>query len=370
MKRLSFIIYHLTFSAAFLALVSCLGDDDSHNSGFYFNKPAHPINTIYANTVQDSVCFWSYGRWSLSVSGESPWCTVALNRGNGNTLYGFIAAFEPNTTGSGRSAVLNFTDTDYPGDGKASLYYWQYATRGDGTLGAAPDVKRISGTDGSLAELAYDAQHRPTSLRLSKDGATQRTLTLDYFDRDSLLTVTDNGRRLTSFYGADFQPYKLRGENDTVGYASQYYTNGMQVSANYAFNYEHRSAGGNHTIHAYRLNGQNLAPDSLHCADSLRLATMVSGSTEVTLMKLHYTTMDNRHQSVDVNQLAFGLDQCDPYLLLSLFRYARNTSIVGSITTEHPADDITISPTLNANLSVRTLTVSSHGQQVVYTFEY
>ena len=365
MKRLSFIICCLSFSVALLT--SCLETDDTYNAGFVFRKPSQVVNTVYANNLVDSVVIFSYGNWAVSFTeGQSGWCTLGKMEGNGGTFYSFPVLFQQNTTGSSRKAQFKFYDADHPNDAYAPVLYWQYATRGDGALGSAADVKTITGSDGSRFEFSYDEQHRPASLRISKDGIGLHSMSLLFYDSDSTLTVSIDSKTLRAKYGNDYQPLLLVGENDTVGYYAQYYDGYIQASASYAFNIEHHSYGKPTKRYAIKLGGQSLLPDSLHNADSLRIGT----DHVVESLKLNYSKIDNRCQSVDVNQLIFGTEDCDPYQLLGLFRYARNTSIVSEATGKNDDERITVSTTLNADGSVSTLTVTRRGQQIVYTFEY
>lgn len=368
MKRLSYAIFGLLFCTVLLMLTtSCLEDKDSYKAGFVFGKPAQPIQRVYANNVLDSIVFYSHGNWNAYFpDGKSDWCTPDLLEGHGQTIYSIPVRFSQNTTDQLRTATLTFVDSNHPNDAYSSLQFGQYATRGDGTMGSAADVKTITGSDGSRFEFTYDVQHRPTSLRITKDDITLHSISLSYNDNDSLLTVTNKTITMSARYGNDYQPRLLVGANDTVGYYAQYHSNYMQVSENYAFNIEHHRYGQPSKRYALLLNGQSLMPDSLHNADSLRIGT----DHMLENLKLHYSTTDNRRQSADVNQLIFGAEQCDPYQLLSLFRYARNTSVISEATGKEPDERITVSTTLNANRSVSTLTVTRRGQEVVYIFEY
>ena len=362
-----------------LLTASCLNNDDPYNAGFFFSRPTNRVTTLYANNVNDSLSFFSYGKWNVtrSATGNMDWLQLNLSKGNGNTYYTLPVTFEQNTTGSGRGVQLNFIDSEHPDDARATLLYWQFATRGDGALGSAADVKAIHGSDSSLIELAYDEQHRPTLLRMTGPDATgSRQLTLAYNDRDSIITVTDNMKVLTSVYGKDYQPQRLIGGGDTIGYYSQYYTNGIPVSATNAFNVEHHTLNGQNTYYAFLLNGQSLQPDSLHCADSLRIATANAEGAVVSKLKLAYSKTDNRCQSVDVNQLVFGVQQCDPYQLLSLFRYARQTSIL-SETSDEKGNGCVVEVSLNSDRSVSSMTVKQKSGGMVlpdipleYTFDY
>ena len=353
-----------------VAMTSCLSDESQ--AGFVFNELNNPVTKLYANTTTDTIGFYSYGSWSVTRNNGS-WCQMATTKGVGNTIYCIPLIFEPNTTGQGRGMELHFTDTEHPGDGSATLLYWQYATRGDGSLGSAPCVKAITGTDGSRFEFAYDVLQRPMRMDIrSNENGSSRTLTFTYDGRDSLLTVVDNGKSLQSRYGRDSQPYRLIGSGDTIGYFSQFYPNGVPVSANYAFNVEHHSMMGQSVYYAYKLGGQRLDPDSLHCADSLRIARLEGGKATIEEQKLVYSKMDNRCQNLDVNQLVFGTALCDPYQLLSLFRYSRSTSIVSQV--EGKDRHYQVQVELNDDKSVARLSVSGtvQGQpfEVAYDFEY
>ena len=367
---------NLLAGAAVLVLAaSCLNSEDPYEAGFIFRKPQYALTALFANNQVDTVSFISYGQWNVTRDASATWCKLEASVGKAYTYYTFPLLFEQNTTGEGRGTWFTFNDTEHPGEAYCSIAYWQYATRGDGSLGSAADVKTIMGSDGSHFELAYDAQHRPLSLRITKEDVLLHQLTLSYNDRDSVLTVQDRDKTLTGSYSNDYQPKRLVGMGDTVTYASQLYDNYMAVSANYAFNLEHRTLLGNNTYYAYLLNGQSLTPDSLHNADSLSIARVTAAGRNVQKCKLEYSAADNRCQSVDVNQLIFGTEQCDPYQLLSLFRYARSSRIVSKVTSAANSDIIEVE--CNANGSVRTLTVKrSSGGVVVadspltYTFEY
>ncbi len=371
-------LFHLMAAAISLTTLTtaCLNTDDPYNAGFVFQKPTAVANGIYANNTADSIVFYSYGNWRLTHSG-SDWCQAGYTTGPGSTVNRIPLTFQQNTTGRGREALFTITDSDHPDDAYTRLYFWQFATRGDGSMGSAADVKSITGTDGSQFSFTYDAWHRPTSLRITADGVTIRSLTLTYNDTDSTMTVLDMTKTLKGKYGRNLQPQTLVGEGDTIGYGQQYYANGMPVSSNYAFNVEHRSTNGQKTIYAYLLGGQPLTPDSLHRADSLRIAEKTGHSLQYDIRHyaMEYSAHDNRCQSIDANQLVFGAQQCDPYQLLSLFRYARSTSILRQMKSDDSTHHVDIE--LNADKSVHTMTVTTTGKDnvqtdtpVTYTLEY
>ena len=362
--------------AAVMLTASCLNSEDPYQAGFYFEKPSYVLNTFFANNQVDTVSMFSYGKWYMTIDAGGDWFSVNTQSGKANTVYTFPVVFKENATGQGRGAQISFYDSDHPDEAHATVVYWQYGTRGDGSMGNAADVKAITGSDGSRFEFSYDAQHRPLQLRITKDDNLLQHLKLSYNDRDSIITIEDRSKTMTSHYDNDYQPDRLVGNGDTIGYSSQYY-NYMPVSATYAFNLEHRTLLGNNAYYAFLLGGQSLTPDSLHCADSLSIARVTaSAGTDIKKYKLEYSDADNRYQSVDVNQLIFGTELCDPYQLLSLFRYARQTSIVKKAVANGSANIVEVK--LNANRSVSELRVSFNGkdastsvaESVTYTFEY
>lgn len=361
--------------AVLMMTASCLDSKDAYNAGFVFRKPVYVVNAYFANNLVDTISFISYGKWAVNRDITANWCSINTLSGHGNTYYSFPVTFTQNTTGEGRAAKFTFSDTDHPGDASATIAYWQYATRGDGTMGSAPDVKAIVGSDGSRFELTYDAQHRPLSLSIAKEGVQLRSLKITYHDADSTLTVLDGSKTLTSKFANDYQPKRLIGGGDTICYASQFYSNGFPISAENAFNLEHYTSNGNNSYYAFLLGGQSLQPDSLHTADSLRIARRIDGQMNVRKYKLDYSANDNRYQTVDANQLVFGTEQCDPYQLLSLFRYCRSSRIVSEVS--DGTVSLQVESQLNADRSVRQLTVRTVSGGVAvpdipltYTFEY
>lgn len=355
-----------------LCMASCLNTDDAYTAGFAFIKPTANVTALYANNTLDSIIFYSYGSWSLTTSAAMAgnWFSVATNSGKGETVYRLPVSFKQNTTGEGRYGSMKFTDTAHPDEASATIYYWQYATRGDGSLGSAADVKTISGTDGSLFAFNYDEQHRPLSVTISKDGNLLHSLALSYNTTDSMLTVRDKDKTLAGHFSRGYQPQQLIGSGDTIGYTSQYNALGYPVQANVAFNLVHRS---HNSIRAYSflLNDQPLAPDSLHCADSISFVSRNNDNNVTLRYKMHYSSADNRYQSVDANQLIPGVEQCDPYQLLSLFRYTRQTSIVSEMTGSTENEHFVVTTTQNTDRSLHTMTVRrTGGDEITYTFEY
>ena len=355
--------------AAVVLMTSCLSNDETYRAGISIERPTSAVNYYYANNTSDSLIFWSYGNWDITdLDGyDNSWLTVPTLNGKGYTDYALRLTFAQNTTGQNRMAGIQINDTSHPGEARHSLAFIQYATRGDGSLGSAADVKSITGSDGSSIDLSYDANHRPTAVKIQKAGQTLAQLQIAYDDRAMQMTVTDNNETFTVSCENDFQPMKLTNASDTIGYFLRYdKSTGMPVSANYLFNFQHLGQKAN-TCVTYRFgyNGCSLAPDSLHNADSLYY---YKNDKRTLQLGLTYAGIDNRCQTVDANQLLLGVEECDPYLLLSLFRYARNSEVISKA--RHEDVDIAVEPALNGDKSIRTLTVKRGSDTVVYTFNY
>ena len=367
---------------AFSALMaSCLSDQENYQAGFYVDHPTSNsgVNAYYANNVSDSLLFYGYGNWAiedyvLDVNGyDNSWVTVPQKKGYGMMYIQQKLSFLQNTTGKSRWAAVRIVDVNHS-DAYAPLVFFQYATRGDGSLGNAADVKSIVGSDGSQIELAYDELHRPTNVSITKEGSLLSKLTIAYSDRDSIMTVTDRTSEFKVKYGNDFQPYLLANANDTVGYYRYYgqLSDGTSypVSENKVFNFRHLGMATNSCVtHCFPENGVSLHSDSLR---NIERKFFFKDGKRVGDLSLTYSMKDNRSQSVDANQLLQGVEECDPYLLVSLFRYTRSTSIVKQATGKQGDADVSYSveTDLNADKSIREMRVTSGSQTITYTFNY
>lgn len=394
----------LILCASACMMASCLNDTDSYNTGFVVSKPSSSVSYSYANETLDSLVFASYGDWTLT--NNSTWCKVSRTSGSAYTIYSLPVTFSQNTTNESRSAVLTITDKNHPSDGYTSVMFLQYATRGDGSLGSAALVKKVVGSDGTEINVTYDSSERPLTLTMANaDGTFSRNMTFAYNDYDSVMTATvskfvytynDTTYTLsnqtlkgstTSIIG---QPDYLHttnpgvlqkmlnsslvstaSVNDTVAYDYNYYSNGIPISMNYGFKVIHKSGGLYDAQNLKSNKGMSLMADSAHCADSIIITHRNPDNVPVyDTYGLTYSANDNRYCSLDVNQLVNGVRYSDPYLLLSFFKYARNSKIIKSAVGKKSTK--TISATLNSDKSVNTLIVSdsSTGSNVTYTFTY
>ena len=361
MKKLSFQIGTLMGMALMgMTATSCLDNEDPYNAGFVFVKPASPYTYLFANNTEDSLVMQCLGPWEITQSSGSSWCKVERTSGKGNATYSLRVDFEPNTTGKSRQVQFSIRDTDHP-DRHARL------------RSEMSDRRPWSWHDYDDAGRAAAAKARPVKYELrNPEGSLSDQLTVAYDERNLQVTVSRGGATMVGAMNGDYQPVELTGATDTIGYASQYYSNGMPVSATNAFKFVATSNTRGTQLFSYLLNGQSLLPDSLHKADSIRYMRRWKGEATdyIVKLKMEYGSQDNRCQSLDVNQLLLGFAECHPMQLLSMFRYTRSTSIVARALTAE--GDINVTTELNADKSVSRMTVKDarKGTEVVYDFTY
>lgn len=373
MKKVHLFANILAVLAVAAQLTACLSNEDPYNAGFLFSNPTNVRTFVYANGTTDSLVMECFGEWRINRdTPDATWCTIDKMTGHGSAIYSLGVHFEQNTTEHGRLAQFTIEDIAHPDEAYASWQYLQYATRGDGSFGSAALVKGITSSDGWDVAVSYDAKCRPVELTVKGPDGYSDNYTMNYDERAGSLTVNAGNSTLTGSMDNSFQSEQLIGVSDTVGYVAQYYPNGMQISPTYAFNYV-ASYLKRTRAYAYLLGGQSLVPDSLHNADSLTYYSswkLVGKPKTVERYKLEYGTMDNRYQTVDVNQLLLGMDNCDPLQLVSLFRYCRSTSIVTRATSTDGS--ILVATELNSDKSVRRMVVADaiKGTEVTYDFTY
>ncbi|MDE5947732.1 MAG: hypothetical protein K2G86_02945 [Prevotella sp.] len=373
MKTLKNLLTAATLMPLFAA---CIGSE-TEQAGF----STVAFTVPYANSTDGMIAFVTYGKWHITQNSGKNWCNIKTMEGEANMIYNIPFTATINTTGEARNASFTLQDNANE-DVKINFQLYQYATRGDGTLGNAAMIRRIEGTDGSLITAGYDDLYRPTSLTIEKNGTTLRNLEISYSDASDS-TVTVNSTRtgttapttLKSKYDMGYQPVKLISSTDTVCYREQGFVYG---SSSYAFNVEERYQGGEYTIQALKLNSQqSLAPDGKHVSDSLRyMHRYADGTVMMEKLKLTYSSRDNRQQSLDINQLLLGVEECNPYTLISMFKHARNSSVISEAESEDSR--LTVKTTANADGSVGTMTVTrtplgkdgGEEKTVTYTFSY
>lgn len=351
-------------------LAACMGDGVG-NAGF--SQVSSMV--AYANDTLGSVSFASYGPWIMTQHSGADWCKVKTMEGVGNAIYYIPVNFEQNRTGAERSATFRISDKRTK-DAYVNFSLYQFATRGDGSLGNAPLVSSIVGESKDAAgniigksriAVTYDVVCRPLTLVMEYNDETLHDLKFSYRASDSTMYVETGSSILSAKCGIGYQPAeRLTSETDTVGYYDQI----AMTAARYAFNIEERKSNGEHTASAMLLVGQNLSPDSEHTADSLRYKHIYTDGTEyLEMLKLSYSDKTNRSQSVDANQLLLGVKECNPYMLLSLYRYARSSKMISKA--ESDKGNFIVETTHNQDNSVKTMTVTDkQGIKTTYTFSY
>lgn len=373
MKRINLFANILAVLAVAAQLTACLENEDPYTAGFQFMKPTNVRTYVYANTSTDSLVMLSQGPWQITAdTPEARWCTIDQLTGKGYTIYALGVHFDQNTTGQPRLAQFTVTDTNHPDKAHATWQYQQRATRGDGSFGSAALVKSIKSSDDWQVSISYDAKSRPVQLDVKSPDGTNEQYRMDYNEYSETLNVTTANGTMTGSMDNGYQAEQLIGAGDTIGYTPQYYSNGMQMSISNAFNYVASRLKRTQAF-AYLIGGKDLDPDSQHTADSLVYLCRWKLEAKPQTMeryKLEYGAMDNRYQTVDVNQLLLGMDECEPLQLISMFRLCRSTSIVTRATSA--SGTIDVATELNADRSVRRMVVrdSRRGTEVTYDFEY
>ena len=347
-----------SFVAA-LSLSSCL--DSPSNDYHQITQPQSEI--AYANTPSGRVSFMSIQEWRITPLSSNDWLTIDQLSGPAGYYNVLNVTFKPNTTGQWRYSTFLLQDMT-SSDVSCNFAIYQYATRGDGSMGCAALVKKITGSDGSEINLTYGINSLPMEVKMSKNGELLRQLSFD-FGSDSIYTIHDGNITLKSKYNNGFQPTEaFVSSTDTItcGTSGQ----GSLTRPIFLHNTKKKSAG-----MSIDFVNQETGVDATRAADSVRyLYISEEGAHEWHKFKTDCSTnVENRYQSVDVNQLFMGVEKCDPYCLLGIFRYTRCSYIYKSMTDQDKT--YTLEPTLNSDRSVRELKVTDpDGQVITYTFEY
>lgn len=362
---MSRIIGFLSMAAVSVALLSScdsfIGKAEAPSyHGFYGLE----TETVYANTPKSFVTFLAYGDWSVTKTEGVDWCTLDKTEGAGGYWYFINTTCKPNTTGQWRYARYQLQDKGDE-DVTASFGLFQYATRGDGSMGGSPLVKTVTGDDGSLIELEYDANDCVSTLKMTKNGNVLRDLRITY-TADSVMHVRTGSSVLEAKHDMGFQMEgKLCSETDTFSVTLQ-----SDLYVQTAFMVKESKSNGEYNAQSLLFYNQKFGGDNEHCADSLKYQRrMANGSVNTVKLKLSYSDYDNRNQSIDVNQLLLGIEDCNPYNLLCFFRHTRNSKVLKEATTA--SGSYKVDTELNTDKSVRTLAVTRpDGTKVTYTFTY
>lgn len=408
-----------TIFAAMAAVALVASCEEQKPSSFYSIQVAlphtgnYPIGYKYANEYSDSLKFLSYSPWKIEqTEGDEGFVTInGQTSGKGNMIVSYGVTLSENTTGKSRFATYQIVDSEDASRAKASLRYVQFATRQDGALGNAAEVKNISGSDGSNIDITYDNRHRPLSISMSA-GDMKREITFAYDDYENTVTATQskyefsyadtlftyNNVKLNGSYEDCFLPnvnsyiYQPRllmtlnssetalvnTFNDTRNYIKQtmayqaFSNNGIEYS--FANGFMVKNSIGNkfaQAIGVYYNSKSNLDVDSIYKADSIGVERVYSDNKHKSEMyKLSFSNISNRMTTVDANQLMEGVANCDPYLLLSFYKLARQSYVFAKAEGRKGAR-YTFDTKANADGSIKTLAVTdANGNKITYTFSY
>lgn len=408
-----------TIFAAMAAVALVASCEEQEPSSFYSIQVAlphtgnYPIGYKYANEYSDSLKFLSYSPWKIEqTEGDEGFVTInGQTSGKGNMIVSYGVTLSENTTGKSRFATYQIVDSEDASRAKASLRYVQFATRQDGALGNAAEVKNISGSDGSNIDITYDNRHRPLSISMSA-GDMKREITFAYDDNENTVTSTQskyefsyadtlftyNNVKLNGSYKDCFLPnvnsyiYQPRllmtlnssetalvnTFNDTRNYIKQtmayqaFSNNGIEYS--FANGFMVKNTIGNkfaQAIGVYYNGKSNLDVDSIYKADSIGVERVYSDNKHKSEMyKLSFSNISNRMTTVDANQLMEGVANCDPYLLLSFYKLVRQSYVFAKAKGRKGAR-YTFDTKANADGSIKTLAVTdANGNKTTYTFSY
>ena len=402
--------------AAVALVASC---EKQEPSSFYSIQVAlphtgnYPIGYKYANEYSDSLKFLSYSPWKIEqTEGDEGFVTInGQTAGKGNMIVSYGVTLSENTTGKSRFATYQIVDSEDASRAKATFRYVQFATRQDGALGNAAEVKNISGSDGSNIDITYDLRHRPLTISMSA-GDMKREITFAYDDNDNTVTATQskyefsyadtlftyNNVKLNGSYMDRFLPnvnnyiYQPRmlmtlnssetalvnTFNDTRNYIKQtmayqaFSNNGIEYS--FANGFMVKNTIGNkfaQAIGVYYNGKSDLNVDNIYKADSIGIERVYSDHKHKSeIYKLSYSAISNRMTTVDANQLMEGVANCDPYLLLSFYKLARQSYVFSKAEGKKGAR-YTFDTKANADGSIKTLDVTdANGNKITYTFRY
>ena len=404
-----------------LLLVAC---DKAEPSRSYFIQLQKPrtgdsyMGVRYANEISDSVVFYSSTSWAITAyMGAATWLKFnGEMSGKGEQLVKLGVTMEPNKTGSMREAYYRASITGTDEEAYATFAFQQLATRIDGTMGNAPLVKQIDGSDGSRIDIDWDEMSRPTHITM-KAGLKDLDMGITYREQSSgSVEVTFNTNKNIFVYGdttysvnnltttglmedsrfngtknviliprlftgfektgdASMQKQAFDGKSE---YASVRNEGGYSAFGDGLYNVSFENAlmvrmllGGFTTIYGVYYNGKfQLYADEEHRADSIAVVRISSnGNSRYEKYDLEYSNIDGRSTSVDVNQLIEGVEQCDPLMLLSFFKLARQTSVIKKATGRY--NTYTVDAKTRSDGSVESMTVKDkNGKEIVYTLRY
>ena len=344
-----------------VAMTSCLNDGDT--SYAYISGVS---TDCYANSNNAFVLYQSSSAWELKKGSDASWFLFAKNSGAGPVADITFLNTELNTTNKYRTATINLTNTE----GKSSsAQVYQWGTRGDGSLGSARDVRKITGSDGSEISLYYDHLHRVASLSVKDANNIKNDYSFTYLmasDSARIMSVHINGEKTAKAQvNFGWQPTGDLATDDKSEVVTWSAVGSSQVTV------KRNESGANRNVQTVSLSGFENPDSELSHTKLIYSYTKAGKYPEMRLEINHDAKKSNRKQSVDVNQLIFGVDNINPYLLVGFSRYARCSYIYETAEDTTNKIKFTVTTTLNSDESVNTLSVGREdGSSVTYTFEY
>lgn len=414
-----------TLAALLTATLLLVGCDPIEPSGNYYvliNKPMTGNSNIsirYANETADSLVFFCTDTWALaSYQSTAPWLKInGATSGFGAQIVKYGVTMEPNTTGQMREAYYRISLTGTTEDAYAMFAYQQLGTRIDGTLGGAPLVKQIEGSDGSTININWDDHSRPTHITMkagkrdldmaiayepeNSDGVIKATFTTNkniFAFNDTIYTINDlkmtgnfedtqfNGTKSSILMPRMFCSFESTAkvsmhERASSGYETYANVDHKATYASfsdglYGISFENalmvnNLLGNFVTSYGIYYGGKyQLYADEKHTADSIAVVRAFPGQkSNYETYKLEYSSIDGRATSVDVNQLIEGVEKCDPFMLLSFFKLARQTSVISKATGRY--NTYTVDTKTRSDGAVEKLTVTDkNGNAITYSFSY
>lgn len=343
-----------------LTMTSCLSDGD--NTYAFISGIG---SDCYANSSNAYLILQSSSAWELKTGNDASWVSFDKPKGPGPAADLVYINTMLNTTDKYRSATVSLQNAE----GKASVTdLYQWGTRGDGSLGTAKDVKKIEGSDGSVINLYYDGLHRVQNIDVKSGNGVRNTYTFSYpplSDTARVMTVMVNGVVAKTNVNFGWQFVGDLASDDKSEQVVSSTVGSSQITVKRNESKESRN------VQTVNLTGFS-NPDSELSHVRLYYSYWEDGKyPEMTLAISHGAKVSNRKQSVDVNQLIFGVDNINPYMLAGFYRYARCSFIYEKAEDTSKGTTFNVSNTLNADGSVNTLTVAREDDSAVtYTFTY
>lgn len=349
-----------------MGVSSCI--EDKGNAGFT-NVYA---DALYANSTTGQMVFASEGNWKLMKLTDASWIECTPATGNGGQWSFVKMNVNKNNSDQSRQVDFKLQDVDVS-EAYVNFSIKQTATRGDGSFGNAANIRKITGSDGSEITVDYNAYDCPIYIKMSKNNEVLYAASITYSAIDSTITVRQVNSDLKGKYLQGYLPesMKLISDKDTVLLEQ----NRGLTYGNAAFNLMRKYNNGEYDVQAVLYNCEVTTLDSEIILDSLKYQklTMVGGEKQIKRAYLKLTMSENknsnRYHSLDVNQLLLGIEECNPFALMSTFRWVRSSRLIekaegSGLTYDVDAD-------FNGDESIAQMTVTcSDGKTITYTFDY